>query len=1119
MWEISEEELHKMQETKFQPTSKESWKQLWLLLAKEFGDWVEDVLRFLTNIPSGVILLPRYLKYRVDINSSDEVTKTTWEIKIKELTSENTSLVLLDLLWEQWVELIKKLWEMLTSGKQWDIAMMMVTIAGLVALWWWATKLGLNLARKSSVKSARAAGRTARISGQTTSRATRNSLKTVSWVVWNFAKKAERIDDIIGWAGIGHLTGAYSSNKTEIKISKWEEKSYKDLNIWERKNIILEIFQKKWVIENEVLMKNIDYIVLNYENGLTDVLSDSSILDILSQKYIEDIYQKEIPPYYFFLYGKEISDSIENYGSFIKKFDINFFHVEILLNNPDKTWMEILQILENILNEKIKQRVQSDALMEIIKRDVKNNITLLIDNSYQLNQLDDFWIELLQFFYERIWVIHDTRVLSDFIDLYKKEIYNISHIDEVKIYLDTIWKWEFFHYFVGLNYFSNDKFQDIGKWFKVSHIKEIFDMWFFDQLNMNDPFLYQKIEYIFFSTYYWYSTDIQKQTSMEKITSTIKNDTIFSLKEQLWWYYGTFFLQNEKIISYLEANPESIQKLKDIWGLFQWDIPYYIWEILQNNIEKLDNIHECINRLIQFEKNNRYLLSNWIFDNKFTLNVIKNYLNDINIDIDIDIEKIYAMSFLPTIGHFIRGMEDFSSEKLSKLEKLHFIFTKYQSSHFEGETFWWIRYVKKWLLVAIQKIDIKNIFSIDLDKLDELLSITSQMRNLDVINNLDWDFHQIQQLMKSNDVKNKLEVIDTQIETYFSHKKQNAIMYLNILFSHFESFKNLNDVKANKLIDLFINPLQNIDELIKTVLYYNERKWLHTENEINFNKDWLVDALKADEQMAILNINFFQSKTYLNRSDFSSWQEYIIAEVKERSIQNKEKIVEQLYSLLGDKTISRQQFEQEQKQVLSTWGVTINTNQLLLSHILQDWEVKSMWEVKDSLNYYTFNRNHVESRLWIATDLHEKNMEHVVYWWMVTDESLVWMDLLWAAPWYNKWENIVFMKIKEHKKSDMLFVIDDSFSDLFSRLSGVSISVLHEAQVDIELAAYAKVLQNHNWKRNGEQSHWINYVETHIFNGVRIDDIEWIYFDKVEDYNDYLEKFPQYRDLFHLIWK
>jgi len=54
----------------------ESGKELSLLLAKEVGSGVEDLLKFLTNIPAGLILLPRYLSYRMDINSSDIQKKT-----------------------------------------------------------------------------------------------------------------------------------------------------------------------------------------------------------------------------------------------------------------------------------------------------------------------------------------------------------------------------------------------------------------------------------------------------------------------------------------------------------------------------------------------------------------------------------------------------------------------------------------------------------------------------------------------------------------------------------------------------------------------------------------------------------------------------------------------------------------------------------------------------------------------------------------------------------------------------------------------------------------------------------------------------------------------------------
>lgn len=70
-----------------------------------------------------------------------KLKKLKAEIELKELIEENPSLWLLELLWEKWIELIKQLWEMLTSGKQWDIALSLVTIAWLVAGWAGAVKL------------------------------------------------------------------------------------------------------------------------------------------------------------------------------------------------------------------------------------------------------------------------------------------------------------------------------------------------------------------------------------------------------------------------------------------------------------------------------------------------------------------------------------------------------------------------------------------------------------------------------------------------------------------------------------------------------------------------------------------------------------------------------------------------------------------------------------------------------------------------------------------------------------------------------------------------------------------------------------------------------------------
>lgn len=94
---------------------------------------MEDVLRFLGNILAGLMLIPRYTAYRAMVLSSDPKTKTEGTIKLRELVEQNPSLGLAELLGEKGIEMMKKIAEMFTSGKQGDIAMLMVTIAGLVA--------------------------------------------------------------------------------------------------------------------------------------------------------------------------------------------------------------------------------------------------------------------------------------------------------------------------------------------------------------------------------------------------------------------------------------------------------------------------------------------------------------------------------------------------------------------------------------------------------------------------------------------------------------------------------------------------------------------------------------------------------------------------------------------------------------------------------------------------------------------------------------------------------------------------------------------------------------------------------------------------------------------------
>lgn len=208
LW-LSEEDLKKMSDNQFDITSASSWKELWILTTKELWEWAESILKLLLNVLPSIILLPRYMAYRVESNASDTKEAEVWQIKLDELSSQNPALEMLNLLWEKWVEMLQKLWEMVKSGKQWDIAMMLVSIAWLIAWWAWLVKTWAKMARKEAVMSARAAWREARTA---TWREMRNSIRDLWNQAGKVADKANKIDDTLSWV---------NAIKTVWKVAWW----------------------------------------------------------------------------------------------------------------------------------------------------------------------------------------------------------------------------------------------------------------------------------------------------------------------------------------------------------------------------------------------------------------------------------------------------------------------------------------------------------------------------------------------------------------------------------------------------------------------------------------------------------------------------------------------------------------------------------------------------------------------------------------------------------------------------------------------------------------------------------------------------------------------------------
>lgn len=208
--DLSDAEIQEMKDKPFSLTSGESWKELGILLALELGEGVEDIIRFLINIPSAAILIPRYTALRVQLNSSDPQEAAEAEVILDELVEQNPALGLLNLLGEDGIQAVKSIAAMMTSGKQGDIALTAVSIAGLFAGGAGAVRLGARMSKMSKLESAAA----------------------------RVQRGAERVDDIVGGAGMGHMTGQFRNPET-IKPSGADNAEHKTLT-FEKDGIPIE---------------------------------------------------------------------------------------------------------------------------------------------------------------------------------------------------------------------------------------------------------------------------------------------------------------------------------------------------------------------------------------------------------------------------------------------------------------------------------------------------------------------------------------------------------------------------------------------------------------------------------------------------------------------------------------------------------------------------------------------------------------------------------------------------------------------------------------------------------------------------------------------------------------
>jgi hypothetical protein len=198
---------------------------------------------------------------------------------------ENSSLMLCELLWEKWIQMLKDLFLKTDLWKNWDIAMSLVMIASLLAWGAGLAKIGSNLARKSAVTNARKAGRHNRTPEW---REYRNKFKKISWTADNIYKAATKADDIIWGAGLGHLTWAYSNNHAMKSENVWDAR-----NIKGQDNVNQQVHSQVEHIETNV---NLDL----HNQKQTFDLEDNTKMNVILWDSWEIVIHKSNGKYYIY---------------------------------------------------------------------------------------------------------------------------------------------------------------------------------------------------------------------------------------------------------------------------------------------------------------------------------------------------------------------------------------------------------------------------------------------------------------------------------------------------------------------------------------------------------------------------------------------------------------------------------------------------------------------------------------------------------------------------------------------------------------------------------------------------------------------------------------------------
>ena len=321
IWGYSEEEIKKMEERKFNIFSWDSLKETITLVLREIPDNIRWIVKFFADLPSALILLPRYFQYESESLSGDKEAK----LKIEILSEDNVVLSLLNLVWPEWEEKIKKLVELVKSGTQWAVAMTVVSIFGLLAGWAGVVRIWAKLWEMEK-------------------------LEGVAKRVENIANKIDWTINT-GWANVMMRSATFMKLRNKLKpeedivlenarlnekerISKAEE-----INLW---NKIFEVKRKiqAWEVISQKLMTDLINDIVKYNPDVIEVFYKKPVAIYNKSAIPEELYWK--------------IDKTKYSEDFLKKCDY------VIVQEVD--WQIDVYPIENDKLEKMYEKIEDNKL-------------------------------------------------------------------------------------------------------------------------------------------------------------------------------------------------------------------------------------------------------------------------------------------------------------------------------------------------------------------------------------------------------------------------------------------------------------------------------------------------------------------------------------------------------------------------------------------------------------------------------------------------------------------------------------------------------------------------------------------------------------------------------------